>query len=53
MAIWRMKYTSIREVSHPTNEHECLTDDYSIMMLFWFDGDCMLNVLIDNDDLSI
>ena len=39
------------EVSHPTNEHECLTDDDSNMMPLWFDGDCMPKVLIDNADL--
>ena len=39
------------EVSHPTNEHECLTDDDSNMIPLWFDGDCMPKVLIDNTDL--
>ena len=39
------------EVSHPTIKHECLTDYDSNMMPLWFDGDCMPNVLIDNDDL--
>ena len=29
-----------------------LTDYDSNMMPLWFDGDCMLLVLIDNDDLS-
>ena len=42
----------IGEVSHPTIEHECLTDDDSNMPPLWFDGDCMLKVMIDNDDLS-
>ena len=41
----------IREVSHPANKHECLTDDDSNMMPLWIDGDCMPKVLIDNDDL--
>ena len=40
------------EVSHPTNEHECLTDYESNMVPLWFDGDYMPKVLIDNDDLS-
>ena len=52
MAIWRRSYTPIREVSHPTNEHDCLTDDDSKMIPLWFDGDCMPKMLIDNDDLS-
>ena len=52
MAIYRRTDTPIREVLHPTNEHECLTDDDSNMMPLWFDGDCMPKVLIDNDDLS-
>ena len=42
----------MRGVSHPANEHECLTDDDGNMKPLWFDGDCMSNVLIDNDDLS-
>ena len=42
----------IREVSHPTNEHECLTDDDSNIMPLWFDGDCMPKALFDNDELS-
>ena len=41
----------MRGVSHPTNEHEYLTDDDSNMMPLRFDGDCMPKVLIDNDDL--
>ena len=52
MAIWRRTDIPIREVSHPTNKHECLTDDDSSMMPLWFDGDCMPKVVIDNDDLS-
>ena len=40
------------ELSHPTNEHECLTDYDSNMMSLWFHGDCMPKVLIDNGDLS-
>ena len=40
------------DVSHPTNEHECLTDYASNKMPLCFDGDCMLKVLIVNDDLS-
>ena len=52
MAIWRRTDTPIIEVSHPTNEHEFLTDYDSNMMSLWFNGDCMPNVLIDNDDLS-
>ena len=50
MTIWRRTGTHLREVSHSTNEHECLTyDDSNLIRL---DGDCMPNVLIDNDDLS-
>ena len=45
-------HTPIREFSHPTNEHECLTHADSNMMPLWFDVDCMQKVLIDNDDLS-
>ena len=52
MAIWRRTDTPIIEVSYPTNEHECLTDYDSNMMPLWFDGDCMQNMLIDNDDQS-
>ena len=52
MAILRRTDTPIIEVSHPTNEHEFLTDYDSNMMSLWFNGDCMPNVLIDNDDLS-
>ena len=52
MAIWKRTVTPIREVSHPTNEHECLTDDYSNMMSLLKDVDCMPKVLIDNDGLS-
>ena len=40
------------EVSHPTNEHEGLTEYDSNMVPLWFDGDYMPKVLIDNDDLS-
>ena len=50
MASWRTD--TIMEVSHPTNEHECLTDYDSNMMPLWFDGDRMPLVLIDIDDLS-
>ena len=53
MAIWKRTDTPIREVSHPTDEHECVTDyDSMIMMLLWFDGNYMSKVLIDNNDLS-
>ena len=52
IAIWRRTGTPLREVSHSTNEHECLTYDDSSLMSLWLDGDCMPNVLIDNDDLS-
>ena len=52
MAILRRKDIPIREVLHPTNELECLTDDDSNMMPLWFDEDCMPKVLMDNDDLS-
>ena len=36
----------------PTNEHEWLTYGERDRMPLWFDGDCMLMKLIDNDDLS-
>ena len=52
MAIWRRSDTPIIEVSHPTNVHECLTDNDSNMMPLWFDGDCMPKLLIDKDDVS-
>ena len=52
MDIWKRTDTYIREVSHPTNEHECLTDDDSNMMYRLFGGDCMPKVLINNNDLS-
>ena len=45
MTIWRRTDILIIEASKPTNEHVRLTDDYPI-------GDCMPNVLIDDDDLS-
>ena len=51
MASRRRIDTPIREVSHPTNENDCLTDDFSNMMPLWFDRDSMPNVLIDNDDM--
>ena len=51
MGIWKRTHSPIMEVSHPTNEHECLTDYNSNMKHLWFDGDCMPKVLIDNDDL--
>ena len=52
MVIWRRTGTSIIEVSHPTHEHEFLTNYGSNLMPLWFGGDCMPKVLIDNDDLS-
>ena len=52
MAIWRTTDTPIKDDSHPTNEHECLTDDDSNMMPLWFDGHCMPKVLFYNDDLT-
>ena len=52
MAISKRTDTPIRDVSHPTNEQACLTDDDSNMMPLWFDGDCIPKVLFDNDDLS-
>ena len=38
-----------REVSYPTDAHECLTDDDNNMMPLWFG---MPMVLINNDCLS-
>ena len=52
MDIWKRTDTPTREVSYPTNTHECLTDDDSNMMPLWFGGDCMQRVLIDIDGLS-
>ena len=50
MAVWTD--TPHDRFSHPTNEHEFLTDYDNNMMPLCFDEDCIPKVLIGNDDLS-
>ena len=51
MAIWRRADTHIMEVPKPTDRHGWLTDSDGKMMPLWFEGECLPEVLIDDDDL--
>ena len=39
------------EVPKPTDRHGWLTDSDGNMMPLWFEGECLPEVLIDDDDL--
>ena len=52
MAIWRRADTPIMEVPKPTDGHGWLMDGDSNMVPLWFDGDCVPEFLIDDDDLA-
>ena len=52
MAIWRRADTPIMEVPKPTDGHGWLMDGDSNMVPLWFDGDCVPEFLIEDDDLA-